>query len=50
MDLITHILSLNLANCPDLATYHSECDALTYRAMRNTLYCMSQVIEDGREF
>ena len=32
--------SLNLAKCPELVNYQLKCDALTYRVIFNTLYCM----------
>ena len=37
MDPHYQIGSLNLAKCPELATYQLECDALTYRTLQNTL-------------
>ena len=43
MDPHYQIGSLNLAKCPELATYQLECEALTYRAIGNTLYCMWQI-------
>ena len=33
---------ITLAKCSEMATYSRECDALTYRAIRNTLYCLQK--------
>ena len=41
MDLnITQTGPLNKAECPKMTTFQLECDASTFRTIRNTRYCV----------
>ena len=35
-----HIADWATKPCPEMTTYQLECDAVTYRAIRNTLLCV----------